>query len=148
MSLRFMSRPLLAAWLVAMAGAALAAEPGTTASAAPRDVTGTDRVLVFDSRVAVPERQRQLRLSDIDQETADIVRDVNRRPGTWQLYLLYTAEDLPERFFHPGFPIRLSTRKSRLAADARAAALASDESEPATSAAPPPGGAGTTEGSR
>lgn len=76
------------------------------------------RSVVLDSRMMVGSPgERTLKLSDVDQETADIVREVNRKPGTWQLYLLYTAEDLPERMFHPGFAIRFKPRASKVPPD-------------------------------
>jgi hypothetical protein len=97
---------LLALAAIAAAPAARSAEGDALPPPAP------GREVVLDSRVMVGDSERrQLSLSDLDPETADTVREINRKPGTWQMYLLYTAEDLPERMFHPGFAIRFPARR-------------------------------------
>ena len=105
MSTRFLGPILLAGAALATAGVARAAEGDSLPPPAP------GREVVLDSRVMVGHERPELTLSDLDPETADIVREINRKPGTWQTYLLYTAEDLPEIMFHPGFAIRLPSRR-------------------------------------
>jgi hypothetical protein len=74
------------------------------------------RSVIADSRTFVFERKgRVLTLHDLDAEAADVVQEINRKPGTWQQYLLYTSRDLPEILFHPGFPIRLGSGRHVIA---------------------------------
>lgn len=79
----------------------------------PLPPTAPGREVLFDSRSMAADRARQLRLSDLDPEAGEIIREINRKPGTWQAYLLYTAEDLPDKLFHPGFAIRFPPRVRR-----------------------------------
>lgn len=79
----------------------------------PLPPTAPGREVLFDSRTMAGDRERQLRLSDLDPEAGEIIREINRKPGTWQAYLLYTAEDLPDKLFHPGFAIRFQPRERR-----------------------------------
>ena len=85
---------------------------------------------------AVQAGQRQLK--DFDAEESAVIAQINRSPSTWQTYLLYTSEDLPERLFMPGFTFVLGSPKKREArrlADEKAAAA----STPALAAGPTPG---------
>jgi hypothetical protein len=99
---------LLTAALLPLAALARAQAP-PEAEAPPMPPTPPGREVVIDSRTMVTDR-KEISLSDLDPETAEIVHEVNSKPGTWQLYLLYTAEDLPEIMFHPGFAIRLPSK--------------------------------------
>ena len=66
----------------------------------------TGRLVIADSRAMVPERNSHiLYLSDIDAEVAENVRRMTRSAGTYQDYLLYTNEYLPDRMFFPGFAL-------------------------------------------
>ena len=105
-------RLLTTAMLAALATLALLASAAPAAETEGLPPPAPGREVLIDSRaMTTTPGLRSLTLSDLDPETAEIVREINSKPGTWQLYLLYTAEDLPERMFHPGFAIRLGRRR-------------------------------------
>ncbi len=107
----------LIALIAAAAGTARAAEPAPVAPVASVPavpvvpVVLPGRQVVVDSTFMLSQRQRDVTVRDLDPEQADIIREINRRPGTWHFHLLATSEDLPDRFFHPGFPIRFRPRR-------------------------------------
>lgn len=68
--------------LSALASPAVAGEPPPPESEAALPPTVPGRQVVLDSRIVVAERQRQLKLSDFDQDEADIIREINRKPGS------------------------------------------------------------------
>jgi hypothetical protein len=133
-----MTRHLYVALLAGLAGLAAPVARSEEPAGLPPPAPG--REVVFDSRVmATRPGERSLTLSDIDPETAEIVREINSKPGTWQIYLLYTAEDLPERMFHPGFAIRLPERRRPVPPDLPPEALEADRpraAEPSPAVAP------------
>ena len=79
----------------------------------------------------VPAGQRQLK--DFDAEESAVIAQINRSPSTWQTYLLYTSEDLPDRLFCPGFTFVLGHPEKREARRALAAKSAAPPTLP-----PPP----------
>jgi len=115
---------LCVAHAAAQAAETRPAEAATSAARHPDDVIlepeglpdpAPGRSVIADSRTFVLQRQgRTLTLHDLDAEAADVVQEINRKPGTWQQYLLYTSTDLPEILFHPGFPIRLGNGRHSL----------------------------------
>lgn len=75
-----------------------------------RRLVADTQTLVFRASDAPPGAKT---LSDIDAREAKVIEQINRKRGTYQSYLLYTSEDLPTRFFHPGFIITLPPPKKR-----------------------------------
>jgi hypothetical protein len=74
--------------------------------AAGHHVVADATTLVFQAK----DRTRTLR--DLDSEAADTIAEINRSPGTWQSYLLYTSRDLPDKLFLPGFTFQLDRPKA------------------------------------
>ena len=104
---------------------ALSTEGDTTPIvAAPLPPPAAGRTVIADPRtsasliLAVDESKR--RKQTMEAEDWDVIAQINRAPSTYQTYLLYTQEDLPDRLFNPGFTIVLGRSREQRAAKAGA----------------------------
>ena len=109
-TIRLAARAAALAWI--LPAFAFAATEPTAPSPPPLPPPATGREVVADAKTLVFDvAERSMSLKDFNPEESRIIAEINRSPSTWQCYLLYTQEDLPERLFHPGFTIVLDRPK-------------------------------------
>jgi hypothetical protein len=132
---RFAAPAAVVLWLLPSV-VAVATEPAAT-PLPPLPPPATGRVVVADAQSLVFDvAERSLTLADLDPDESRVIAEINRSPSTWQCYLLYTQEDLPEKLFHPGFTIVLHRPK---AGDARPRSGVAETSDESAAGRPNPG---------